>query len=137
MEQEDLPAVLRLDKSIFGAERPGLIRRLAAENFSYVLEENGQPTAYLLGRAGRRYDQFGPLGAGNFAQARTLLAAALGDRSGGAVALDMLADKKELEDWLKSLGFAFERPFYRMYLGERMDAEDVDRHFLVAGPEFG
>ena len=38
--------------------------------------------------------------------------------------------------WLDSAGFVEERPFVRMYLGDRPDPGASQHHFAIAGPEF-
>ena len=51
--------------------------------------------------------------------------------------LDILADKKELYNWLASIGFVKQRKLVRMYLKNNPFPGDIEKQYLICGPEFG
>jgi hypothetical protein len=92
--------------------------------------------SFALARTGRIATQIGPIVAADEDAAAALLTAALGAAS-GPVFLDVADRWQRLSVLLKQRGFTVQRPFLRMALGRSAPCGDVQRTFVVAGPEFG
>jgi GNAT superfamily N-acetyltransferase len=148
LRESDWPAVAALDAPAFGASRLPLLQQLARRlpAAAWVLVQHDTVRAVLLGRDGRTAMQLGPLvvdGVDALAAAKALLGAALEAlrrRSVGeqpTVIVDVRDGQAELQAWLESRGFAFERPFTRMVHGADRAPGDPERTVLVAGPELG
>lgn len=138
LRDADWPAILRIDRPAFGADREALLRSLAARlpRAAHAAEHNGRITGFVFGRDGREASQLGPLLAPDTATARALLEAALSTID-GPVYLDLADRHSDLLPWLQSRGFAFQRPFTRMTRGLRKAPGDPTPVVLVAGPELG
>jgi len=138
LRDADWPAILRIDRPAFGADREALLRSLAARppRAARVAEHDGRITGFVFGRDGREATQLGPLLAPDTATARALLEAALSSID-GPVYLDLTDRHADLLPWLQSSGFAFQRPFTRMIRGLRKVPGDPTPIVLVAGPELG
>ncbi|MFI5194831.1 MAG: GNAT family N-acetyltransferase [Chitinophagales bacterium] len=136
---KDLPGIIALDELVFGANRSRLIGSLIKEYppKAWLLKRGNQVAGFALGREGNRYNQLGPLTASTVTDARTLLSAALKNLAGQPVLVDLPEDKKEISDWLISMGFIQQRHFMRMYKSENPFPGTIDKQFLIAGPEFG
>ncbi len=137
--EANLPAVIASDQKIIGTNRGPLLEYLFDANKTdpYFQEKQDGTSSYLLGRAGTRYTQLGPLSAHSSAQAIALLTEALTGLKGKPVVVDVLADKIGLVSWLKSIGFIEQRRLVRMYLRENRLAGQVEKQYLIAGPELG
>lgn len=133
----DLPQTIILDRIAFGAERTLLLNRLMEENKGYVVEKDHQIVAYALGRQGRRFFQIGPLIGNNWMEAQQLIGYICNEVAGQPIAIDVLADKTLLIEWLESLGFVFQRPLFRMFLVQNAAPGQPHRQYCIAGPEFG
>lgn len=139
VEKEDIPAIIEFDKLTFGADRAGLIQYLV-NNFpqkSWCIKQNHEIAGYALGREGNRYHRIGPVSAQSSAYAKILIGQALGNLSGKPIVIDILNEKKELIDWLYSLGFIEKRYFTRMYQYKNPFPGRFDLLQVIAGPEFG
>lgn len=139
VNQDQLAAINKFDKSIFGADRSFLTEWLwkAAPEFAFVLKEGNQVKGYCLGRHGYTFNQIGPLVAADISAAKKLLAAALTKMAGYPVIIDVPHADEEWIQWLTSLGFAVQRTFTRMYRGDNQVAGIYEKQFAIAGPEFG
>jgi creatinine amidohydrolase/Fe(II)-dependent formamide hydrolase-like protein/ribosomal protein S18 acetylase RimI-like enzyme len=140
MRDEDLAAVIELDRRAFGLPRPELIRsfRNLAPACAWVAEDGqGGLSGFVLGRPGVNAEQVGPLSAVDGAVAQALAAAAFSTLAGRAVLIDATLDDPAWLAWLASLGFAEQRPFIRMLRGEAAHSGEAALRFAVAGPEFG
>ena len=98
----------------------------------------GTGRTYCLGRQGRRFDQIGPVVAGDDDTAQRLVTAALQGADGRAVVVDAFDSRVAFSAWLKSRGFRVERPLFRMCrpAGSR-GWRSTDGEFAIFGPEFG
>jgi GNAT superfamily N-acetyltransferase len=138
IEVADWPRLIAYDAAIFGADRGGLLQRLAPRlhDAALIAERDGKLAGYLLGRDGRVMNQLGPLVAEDDAVAIDLLARAIGSIS-SPIAIDLADRHVKLRAWLTSLGFAAERPLTRMAYGTSRAFDDAARLFAIAGPELG
>ncbi len=135
----DIEAVVEFDRKIFGADRKQLIHYLV-NNFSnncWMLISHRQITGIALGRKGNHYYQIGPVMALNAELAKMLISKSLEKLVGQAVVIDIPEDKKELAEWLESIGFSKQRIFIRMYRNENPFPGIPENQFLICGPEFG
>lgn len=135
---EDWQAIAAFDKNVFGADRSGLLRRLADRlpASALIAERAGRIVGYLLGRDGRNMNQLGPLAAENAEIATALL-----DRAIAAVpaplAIDLPDRHVPIHERLSAVGFTVERPLTRMVYGRANAFDDGARLFAIAGPELG
>lgn len=138
LQQDDWPAVLRLDAQAFGCDRAALLERLRARSshFACVVEKDGALRGFLLGREGRVATQLGPIVAEDEAAAAELSGFACA-RIAGPVLLDALDRHADLARRLEAQGFARERPYTRMALGRDELFGDPRRLAAIAGPELG
>ncbi|MGP3999982.1 GNAT family N-acetyltransferase [Streptomyces sp. 8N706] len=103
----DLPAILRLDAEVFGADRTHLLTRLPAfAEQVRVVEEGDRLLGFAAAWRSGRTTVIGPVVAEDTAAARRLIAdLAVGtDGFDDEVRLDVDARHPELEDWLESRG---------------------------------
>jgi GNAT superfamily N-acetyltransferase len=134
----DWPQVIAYDTAIFGADRGGLLLRLAERlpAAALVAKRNGRLAGFLLGRDGRVMNQLGPLVAEDVAVASAILTHAL-RLTPAPVAIDVPDRHAALGHWLADLGFSAERPLTRMVRGDDAAFDDGARLFAIAGPELG
>lgn len=135
--EKDLPALIRLDQAIFGANRTALIDRLRDESPGYVLKKENKIVAYAFGRQGRLFYQIGPVSGNRFEEVQFLLVYILKTLIGKAVVLDVLIDKTSMMIWLANQHFVFQRSLCRMYLDINNSPGEPNRKYCIAGPEFG
>ncbi|MEU5981705.1 GNAT family N-acetyltransferase [Streptomyces sp. NPDC047434] len=103
---EDLPAILRLDREVFGLDRTHMITRLPAfADQLRVAEENGEITGFAAAWPNMDTHVIGPLIARETATAQALVAslAAVTDRP---LRTDIDVRHTSLLDWLKANGLA-------------------------------
>ncbi len=139
VQTKDIPEIVKFDKFIFGVERTSLINFLI-ENYpdkAWLLKRNNQIAGYALGRDGTRFNQIGPVSALTTNDAKILIAEALKNLSDKPVVMDIIEDKKNLSDWLNSIGFINKRPFVRMYYKDNPYPGILNIQYLICGPEFG
>lgn len=138
LDPADWPVVVAYDRSVFGADRGALLRRLAQRlpPAALIAERRGRIAGLLLGRDGRVMSQLGPLIAEDGAVAQSLLGRAFAAVS-APLAIDLADRHTHLGDWLAQLGFAVERPLTRMVYGRSTAFDDPVRLFAIAGPELG
>jgi GNAT superfamily N-acetyltransferase len=139
VQLSDISEISQLDQATFGADRKYLIASLLNENSvnAWCIRHNGRVTAFSLGRKGRKYLHIGPVVATGLKQAKSLISAFCADYKNLPVVLDVLADKMELVNWLKSIGFTQQRQFFRMYLHQNPFPASTMNNYLICGPEFG
>ncbi len=131
----DCDAICALDLSASLVERRFLLEAfLSRPDTRTLMSRDGR--GFVIVRAGLRAAQIGPLVAGDERSAVALLAAALASLH-GPVFLDVPVRWTNLTAWLQQAGFARQRPFTRMALGDAPALSGSDRLFIVAGPEFG
>ena len=123
-----------LDREAFGADRGVLLRALQSRLPQCALATGTH--GFVLGRDGREARQLGPLVARDSRTARELLEQALSAVS-PPVYVDVVDHARELQQWLQSVGFVFQRPFTRMVHGAARALGNERLVYLVAGPELG
>ncbi|MFF9200433.1 GNAT family N-acetyltransferase [Streptomyces sp. NPDC014986] len=103
---EDLPAVLRLDEEVFGADRTHIVTRLPAfADQLRVAEEDGRLIGYAAAWPNMDTHVVGPLIARDTATAKALLAS-LAVRTDRPVRTDIDIRHEELLGWAKERGLA-------------------------------
>lgn len=131
--------VLRIDRTVFGANRNGLLISLAQEapHLTLVDQQEGDITGYSFGRLGSIADHMGPWVARDEDAAERLLNSFLLRSSRELIFIDCL----RLNPWavalVKARGFEFSRPLTRMFRGTNGDAGQVELLCASVGPEFG
>jgi GNAT superfamily N-acetyltransferase len=135
MRTDDVATVAAIDARAFGAPRAFLLQSFFARapQLAFVTADGA---SFALARPGRIATQIGPIIAADEDAATALLTAALGAAS-GPVFLDVADCWQELGALIRGRGFTVQRPFRRMALGRSAPFGDVERTFVVAGPEFG
>ncbi len=112
----DLPAVVRHDADVFGADRgPMLAWALEqAPQYAHIVEGRSVAHEYTFGRPGRLFEQIGPVVANGVESAKALVGAAMRSARDRPVVVDAFDARAEFTAWLRGCGFAGERPLYRM-----------------------
>ena len=126
-------------KLFFGANRVQLIEYLLQQygEKAWKLTRNEIISGIVLGRTGNRFHHVGPVLAQETEDAKILIGRALTDLHQQPVVVDVLCDKHELIDWLNSLGFKEQRRFVRMYRNHNPFPGEINKQYLICGPEFG
>jgi GNAT superfamily N-acetyltransferase len=139
IQSANIPEVVAFDKTVFGADRSQLIQYLIKQNpdKGWILKANERISGIALGRRGNKYHHIGPVLASDANHAKMLIETALDEIGQQPVVVDVLCDKQELIQWLESIGFTQQRTFIRMYKGHNAFPGEVDKQFLICGPEFG
>lgn len=139
IQPKDFDEIINFDNDIFGAERTYLLKNsmLNYPAKAFMLKRDGRISGYILGRDGIRYNYIGPVFAFAATDAEALISKALKSLTGKDVALDVLDDKKELIEWLESIGFVIQRQFTRMYLKQNPFPGRIENQYLIIGPEYG
>lgn len=135
----DFDDVLGNDFRAFGADRRTLLDRLRREAPEYariVRREDGAVDGFLFGRHGHAFEHLGPLVADDEPAARALVASVLSANVDRAFLIDA-PSWPSWSSWLESAGFGLQRTFIRMFRGDRVQPQNADRVFAVAGPELG
>lgn len=135
----EISEIIKYDQQVFGANREQLIKYLYKNepDNAWVIRQDGKVCGLALGRKGARFYQAGPVLAKNTQDAMKLITISLVGIKDQPIVVDVLEDKKELTDWLISLGFIIQRPFVRMYRNENPFPGIPNNQFLICGPEFG
>lgn len=139
LETNDLYRISHYDAVIFGANRQPLLQWLfeGAHQIGFISEVENEISGFCLGRKGERFLHIGPVISDNPETAKDLVTAALNECIGHAVMLDIPLFDLNWKDWLLSIGFEEQRPFYRMYRGLNRFPGFPDKQYAIAGPEFG
>ena len=139
VQQKDIPEIIALDETVFGANRAQLISSLVKENpgKALMLKQNSRITGFALGRDGNKYHHIGPVVASSTTEAKILITKALGNLINQSVVIDVLFDKEDLLGWLTLIGFIKQRHFIRMYKKENPFPGQTVKQYLICGPEFG
>ncbi|QHT67273.1 GNAT family N-acetyltransferase [Rhodocytophaga rosea] len=131
--------IIKMDPTVFGADRAIVLRHLQARSphYGYYLEYNGVMSGYCFGRSGSNFEHIGPIIARNVADARDLLLSAMAAAQSKPVIVDVYAWQQSWLDELQNLGFVRQRPFIRMHLGALPEAGNINLQYAIAGPELG
>jgi GNAT superfamily N-acetyltransferase len=135
---DDWARVLEIDRTVFGADRSGILRDLAnrVPQAALVAECDGRICGASFARDGRLATQLGPVIAPDDPAARALVTRALTEIA-GPVFIDVPDRHATIGAWLRALGFASQRPLIRMAHGRSEAFDDPRRLYAVAGPELG
>lgn len=139
MTSDDLAAVARFDREVFGADRRALLAWMleGAPEYAWVREEQQQISGYCFGRHGFKDEHLGPVVAHEQSTARQLVAACLHSQTGRRFILDASQHEPEWHAWLEVIGFREQRPFTRMFYRNNPSPGLPPKLFGILGPEFG
>lgn len=139
IESASIPEVAALDESIFGVDRTQLIEHLVKyyPEKSWMVRKDGKISGIALGRRGHKYHHIGPVVAEDGKEVKALIKAALEEIGQQPAVMDVLFDKHHLIGWLESIGFKPQRMFTRMFKKHNPFQGDINKQFLICGPEFG
>ena len=139
INKSDLTGIVNADESVFGTSRYYLLDKIITDYPEKALKlgNNKILDGYILGRNGLKYNYMGPVVATSEDSARILIAASLGKLKDQPVILDIPQDKKDLINWLESLGFQKQRHFTRMFLKINSHKGFTNKYYLISGPEYG
>lgn len=139
LKKNDLFAVTKSDREIFGAGREQVLHAILEEapHLAFLAEEGNELHGYCLGRNGYSFTHIGPVIAKDVAIAKELVSAALSNCNGELVVLDVTHFNTEWMEWLKVIGFTEQRPFIRMFRGSNRYRGMPEKQFAILGPEFG
>lgn len=131
--------IVALDAFTLGVNRQQLIEFLIREypDKGWSLKRDNKLVGFVLGRDGNKYHHLGPVVAQTTADARILISKALESLNNQPAVVDVLRDKEDLISWLHSIGFIEQRHFIRMYKDENHFPGEIDKQYLICGPEFG
>ena len=145
----DLPRIASHDLGLFGGNRSAVLAWAleAAPRYAWMTDDDDGPPQYTFGRPGRLFDQIGPVVATDVTSATTLVSAALASAAGRSVVVDAYDAGSGFVAWLRSCGFAGERPLFRMRrLPDRIPADrlpgsaptpsPIPLEFAILGPDF-
>lgn len=134
----ELDAVIEMDQKIFGADRSAVLRHLLQRQPDKALltMRKGQITGYVMARDGRQAFHLGPLVAEDAETAKELIVQALNDLQ-GPVYIDAMNRHSGFQSWLTQSGFAVQRSFTRMVMGDPVRFDHTGRIFASVGPELG
>ncbi len=133
LEQRDLPWISDLDARAFGAYRSGLLSTYL-EPERPIGARRGR-SAFLLERPGRTAPHIGPIVATDVFLADALFSEALKSHA-GPLLIDAPDHQHGFAHRIADAGFAPERQFRRMYLGDQ-GAFEPQLLYAIAGPEIG
>ena len=139
MTRGELPAVISMDRSVFGAPRPNLLEWMydGAPEFAFVAERQGNLCGYLFGRHGHQYEHLGPLVTDDLNVAVSLANGCLSRHQDQAFVIDTPEHNAGWIRFLEGAGFRPQRPYIRMYRGQRGPFGSLRHQFAILGPEFG
>ena len=129
----DVGDLIRADRATLGFDRSHVLARLAGREGSRVA---GTERALALVRDGDRARHIGPVIAENETAAIPLLRAVI-DAEPGPLVVDVANGCSEVDAFLRSRGFGFERSFTRMTQGLSFVPLPCGASMAAAGPEFG
>jgi GNAT superfamily N-acetyltransferase len=138
MLRSELPEVIAMDRSVFGAPRNGLLQWMydGAPEFAFVAERHGRLAGYLFGRHGHRFEHLGPIVADDMSVAIDMTNTCLAQHRNRA----FVVDTPHHDGWLhflETIGFRRQRGFVRMSRGVAGPFGKPHQQFAVLGPEFG
>ncbi len=136
--EDYLEPLAALDEEATGADRRRLLARLADEypEMAWFTTDGGELTAYLMARGGDPATQIGPCVAALERDGWALLTAALAQRRGEPVLVDIPEENAAATDVARTAGLTAQRTFTRMCRGEPV-ADRVEMVWASSGPEKG
>ncbi len=138
MEEADIPSILELDQTIFGADRSAVLRHLFKRQpgSSRMIGQGDRLKGYVMVREGYHAFHIGPIVAPDCKSAIAMTSQILDDIE-GPVYIDTMDHHTAFQSWLKENGFKTQRSFTRMVLGDLDSFDQQDRIFAAVGPELG
>jgi ribosomal protein S18 acetylase RimI-like enzyme len=139
MTERDLPELTAFDAEAFGAERGAVLRSMASRNpeFCFVRREAGRIAGYLIARHGANAVQIGPWVARDAGSAEELLRAFWRRVPGRRVFVDVPHPNAAGLALIRGAGFAVQRGYTRMFLGENPFPGLPERVFGTSSAEKG
>lgn len=139
IQKADISGLIEYDSRVFGVNRQSLMKHLAADRLEcgWLARVNEKIAGILLAREGTLYHQIGPLFAETEEVAIQLFSKAAYHLQGKPVTIDIHTSKTNFRNFLLSLGFETQRPFYRMYLKENPFSGIPENQYTLASPEVG
>jgi len=131
------------DVHVFGGHRFRVLEWMldGAPQYAWVAHDSSGQPQYCLGRAGRLFDQIGPVVARDAEVAKALVGAALRHAAAKPVVIDAFDAHEAFAASLRRAGFRVQRPLYRMCRPSA--GASADPHvpsdlieFAILGPEF-
>lgn len=133
-DEPRIAEIAAADAAAGGANRAALVRDLLQRPSTRCWR--GPDGSFAIVRAGRRAAQVGPVVAASESVAGDLLDTAI-DACAGPVFVDVPTRWTGLSARLGKRGFARQRSFLRMALGDTVALHADTQTFALAGPEFG
>jgi GNAT superfamily N-acetyltransferase len=131
------------DVHVFGGHRFRVLEWMldGAPQYAWVAHDSSGQPQYCLGRAGRLFDQIGPVVARDAEVAKALVGAALRHAAAKPVVIDAFDAHEAFAASLRRAGFRVQRPLYRMCrpsAGASADPQVPSDliEFAILGPEF-
>ena len=139
MVPADMPAVVALDATAFGAERTPTLEYLyaGAPEYAFIIEREDRAAGFAMGRHGHDYEHIGPIVAADPPTARALAATVILRLAGRPAIMDISRHEPEWAATLERLGFLEQRSFVRMVLGTPPEVVEPPLTYAIAGPELG
>ena len=139
MKSSDLAAVADFDAIRFGVPRPDVIKLLHkdAPELGWVLKDGKKIRGYVMMRPGFNAHQIGPWVASDPEAAEILFLTALNAIPGKPVFLDVVLPNASAAKLMEKYGFALQRPFLRMFLGDNKYPADTSQMYAISGVEKG
>jgi GNAT superfamily N-acetyltransferase len=135
---DELSEILRDDGAIFGADRRRVFEwSLSDAPYARIVRRENRIVGYCFGRRGRLFDQVGPIVARDEEEARALMSSAIADLPSRPAVIDVYDSRAAFVAWLRSIGFAAERPLFRMSRGRMAKARSDYQEYAIFGPDFG
>jgi GNAT superfamily N-acetyltransferase len=124
--EADLPAIIALDRAMYGADRERMLVRLPGFADRFILFEDSQGIAgYAASWRTEPFMHVGPLVAPDDAAVRSLITD-LGTHSTVPIRLDLDPDRTELADWVRACGLAISERTVFMTRGDLTPAGKPD-----------
>jgi GNAT superfamily N-acetyltransferase len=137
--ETSLQDIIDFDQKTYGINRKNLLQYLYQQSPETVraIKEEKSTRGYIMGRPGTNFHQLGPLIAESTDRAINLISSVLPILEDQAIVVDVLADKKDLIDWLIRQGFGAQRELIRMYYKANPYPGLLTKQYLISGPELG
>ena len=139
LKRAGLLDVMAFDRQAFGAPRDDVLAWMleGAPEYGFITRRSGQVAGYVLGRHGYEFDHLGPIVTADPSLAVELARACLAVSPGTAFVIDSASDADEWRSFLERAGFHEQRPYIRMYRGDKPTFSSRGQQFAILGPEFG
>ncbi|MDO8539084.1 MAG: GNAT family N-acetyltransferase [Opitutaceae bacterium] len=135
----DVTAVAAFDRTAFGASREAVLQSMIRRNpeFCHVAREGSKIRGYVIAREGRQAVQLGPWLADDPATAEQLMRAVFHRVGGRRIFVDVPNPNSAGCALVEKYGFAVQRGFTRMHLGENLNPGSPSDVYGTSGAEKG